>query len=71
MPNDRRQTVLWASFLILFTVFVGAVGLPTAPIVGVVPAWAVVVVAAIVAMAAVAAAVARTGWPAQPGESPR
>ncbi|MFC6976346.1 hypothetical protein ACFQL1_19345 [Halomicroarcula sp. GCM10025709] len=71
MRDNRLHTVLWAAFCGLFAVFAGAVALPVRPLVGVLPAWAVVIGSAIVTMAAVAAAVARAGWPARPGESPR
>lgn len=70
MRVDRLHTVLWTAFCCLFAVFVGAVFLPTRPLVGVFPTWAVVVVAAMVTMAVVAAATVSAGWPAQPGESP-
>lgn len=71
MQASRLHTLLWATFACLFAVFAGAAFLPTRPLVAVVPAWAAVVLAAMATMAAVAAAVARAGWPAQPGESPR
>jgi len=64
--TDGLERGLWAAFAGLFAVMVAAVYLPTEPVVGVLPLWAVVATAAMLASVVVAAvAGVGYGWPGE------